>query len=99
MPPQKNDLAALAAVRHRLRRSRHRPHAPPRPLPRPPLTRHETTSHLPQILLLAMMGFNSKGYMNVSPLKFCIEGGMGGGKYGLSYVLFWTLSYALIYIY
>ena len=46
-----------------------------------------------------MMGFNSKGYMNVSPLKFCIEGGMGGGKYGLSYVLFWTLSYALIYIY
>ena len=51
------------------------------------------------VLLLATMGFNSKGYMNVSPLKFCIDGGMGGGKYGLSFVLFWTLSYALIYIY
>eukprot|EP00619_Florenciella_sp_RCC1007_P012432 CAMPEP_0205914448 /NCGR_PEP_ID=MMETSP1325-20131115/7235_1 /ASSEMBLY_ACC=CAM_ASM_000708 /TAXON_ID=236786 /ORGANISM="Florenciella sp., Strain RCC1007" /LENGTH=82 /DNA_ID=CAMNT_0053281495 /DNA_START=27 /DNA_END=275 /DNA_ORIENTATION=+ len=51
------------------------------------------------LLLLATMGFNAKGYMNVSAFKFCIDGGFGGGKYGLSFVLFWTLSYALIYIY
>lgn len=49
-----------------------------------------------QIFILAMMGFDSDKYTALSPARFLFA---GIESYGLSYVLFWTLLYALVYIY
>ena len=46
-------------------------------------------------LLVAMKG-DSMAYTNEAIPNHVIG---GVGKYGLSFVLFWTLSYALVYIY
>jgi hypothetical protein len=49
-----------------------------------------------QLFFLVLMGFDSAKYTTVTPVKFLF---MGIEGYGLSYILFWTLTYALIYIY
>ncbi len=49
-----------------------------------------------QLCLLFLMGFDSEKYTAVSPARFIISGIEG---YILSYILFWTLAYALVYIY
>ena len=49
-----------------------------------------------QLSFLAMMGFDSAKYTTLSTPKFLVS---GIESYGLSYVLFWTLVYALVYIY
>mmetsp|Transcript_2908 Transcript_2908/g.4020 ORF Transcript_2908/g.4020 Transcript_2908/m.4020 type:complete len:115 (+) Transcript_2908:97-441(+) len=49
-----------------------------------------------QLSFLVLMGFDSTKYTTVPPAKFLF---LGIESYGLSYILFWTLTYALIYIY
>ena len=49
-----------------------------------------------QVSFLVMMGFDSAKYTTLSPAWFIIS---GVGEYALSYILFWTLVYALVYIY
>lgn len=50
-----------------------------------------------QLCILAFgMGFDSSKYTNLSTGKFLIS---GIESYGLSFILFWTLFYALVYIY
>uniref|UniRef100_A0A7S2WKV8 ER membrane protein complex subunit 6 n=1 Tax=Rhizochromulina marina TaxID=1034831 RepID=A0A7S2WKV8_9STRA len=46
--------------------------------------------------LLCAMGFDSTRFTNLSPLHFTLS---AIEKYGLSYILLWTLCYALVYIY
>ena len=48
------------------------------------------------LALLVKMRGDSMGYTNEA-IPNHIFGGVG--RYGLSFVLFWTLSYALVYIY
>jgi hypothetical protein len=47
-------------------------------------------------ILLVFMKFDSKLYTNLSPFAFITQ---GMDKYGLSFVLFWTLLYGLVHIY
>jgi hypothetical protein len=49
-----------------------------------------------QICILAIMSFDSARYTTIDPIRFLVS---GISEYALSYVLFWTLSYALVYIY
>ena len=49
-----------------------------------------------QLCLLVTMGFDSQKYMLVSPVQFLVG---GIGEHALSFILFWTLVYALVYIY
>jgi len=49
-----------------------------------------------QVVVLATMGFDSMKYTLQPPLKF-IAG--NAGENALSFILFWTLVYALVYIY
>lgn len=51
---------------------------------------------LTSALLLLAMGMDSASYTNRNILAFAL-GDMS--KYGLSFVLFWTLAYGLVYIY
>lgn len=51
---------------------------------------------LTSALLLLPMGMDSAAYTNRSLVMFAL-GDMS--KYGLSFVLFWTLAYGLVYIY
>ena len=48
------------------------------------------------ITLVVCMGFDTKQYTALKLHMFLFD---GASKYGLSFVLFWTLIYALIYIY
>jgi len=48
------------------------------------------------VVVLATMGFDSMKYTLQPPLKF-IAG--NAGENALSFILFWTLVYALVYIY
>jgi hypothetical protein len=49
-----------------------------------------------QLCILAAMGFDTHKYTAKPMHSFLIE---GVADYGLSYILFWTLFYALVYIY
>ena len=49
-----------------------------------------------QVVVLATMGFDSMKYTMQPPFKF-ITG--SAGENALSFILFWTLVYALVYIY
>jgi ER membrane protein complex subunit 6 len=42
------------------------------------------------------IGFDFKNYTNLTLLGFTMQ---GMSKHALSFILFWTLSYAMIYIY
>ena len=42
------------------------------------------------------MGFDSQQYTNMIALQFLFA---DFGKYALSFILFWTLTYGLVYIY
>eukprot|EP00631_Chrysoreinhardia_giraudii_P008497 CAMPEP_0197424148 /NCGR_PEP_ID=MMETSP1170-20131217/24961_1 /TAXON_ID=54406 /ORGANISM="Sarcinochrysis sp, Strain CCMP770" /LENGTH=196 /DNA_ID=CAMNT_0042951621 /DNA_START=24 /DNA_END=611 /DNA_ORIENTATION=- len=46
--------------------------------------------------ILGKMGLDSQGYVK-EKVPYFLFGNIG--RYGLSFVLFWTLSYALVYIY
>ncbi|KAJ8611257.1 hypothetical protein CTAYLR_004154 [Chrysophaeum taylorii] len=48
------------------------------------------------IALLAKMRLDPEAYIKDKP-HFFVFGNIG--RYGLSFVLFWTLSYALVYVY
>ena len=48
-------------------------------------------------VLAVQMQFDSMKYLNQSPVRFMFSGMDSNGA--LSYVLFWTLAYALVYIY
>jgi len=49
-----------------------------------------------QVCLVALMGFDTAKYTAKTLPAFLVS---GVADYGLSYVLFWTLFYALVYIY
>lgn len=44
----------------------------------------------------ALIGFNFQRYVNMSMLNFAMH---DVNKHAMSFVLFWTLAYALVYIY
>ena len=48
-------------------------------------------------ILAVNMKFDSKKYINMPPLRFMLTGVDSNGA--LSYILFWTLAYALVHIY
>ena len=53
-------------------------------------------SFLTDLTVLAKMKFHVKEYTNTSLLQFLIE---GLSFTSMSFVLFWTLSFAIVYIY
>jgi ER membrane protein complex subunit 6 len=48
------------------------------------------------LFIVVKMKFNTKLYANSTPMSILIQ---GASSHALSFVLFWTMTYALVYIY
>ncbi len=48
------------------------------------------------LFIVMKMKFNTKLYANTTPMSLLLQ---GASNHALSFVLFWTMTYALVYIY